>query len=160
MKYLPVVNISAYCMNIAQIGLTLYQLIYPPRKQHICVEPKLIVNKIVRPNMVLLSDNRRIRLHDIITPNTDSRSTDERQAAIYVMRQMSYKYVDKQVTIHNETNHLLGTTNADIVCANKTMKQWLMENNYAVREQRHVPTSWMEYMAQKHIKTPPVNIEC
>ena len=110
--------------------------------------------------MVLLSDNRRIRLHDIITPNTDSRSTDERQAAIYVMRQMSYKYVDKQVTIHNETNHLLGTTNADIVCANKTMKQWLMENNYAVRERRHVPNSWMEYMAQKHIKTPPVNIEC
>ena len=147
-------------MNIVQLGLTLYQMVYPPRKVYICAEPKLLVNKVLRPNMVLLSDNRRIRLHDIITPNTDSRSPDERQAAIYVMRQMSYKYVDKQVTIHNETNHLLGTTKADIVHANKTMNQWLMENNYAVREQRHVPPSWLEYMAQKHIKTPPVNIEC
>lgn len=160
MKYLPETNISAYCMNIVQLGLTLYQTVYPPRKVYICAEPKLLVNKVLRPNTVLLSDDRRIVLHDIIMPRTDSRSPDERQAAIYVMRQMSYKYVDKQVSLRNETKHWLGTTKADIVCANKPMKQWLIENNYAVQEPKSVPNSWLEYMAEIHIKTPPVNIEC
>lgn len=134
-------------MNIVQCCLSIYQAVYPSRKVYICREPKLLIHKVIRPNMVLLSDNRRVALHDIITPRTDSRSPDERQAAIYVMRQMSYKYVDKQVTLHNESKHLLGTVKADIACADKTMKQWLIENHYAVREHTPIPDSWLEYIA-------------
>ncbi len=134
-------------MNIAQCCLSIYQAINSSPKVHVYKEPRLLVHKVIRPNMVLLSDNRRVALHDIITPRTDSRSPDERQAAIYVMRQMSYRFIDKQVSLHNESKHLLGTVKADIACGDKTMKQWLIEHHYAVREHTPTPCSWLEYIA-------------
>jgi hypothetical protein len=138
-------------MNIFQCCFALYKIYR---------EPTFFVNRIStdvadktpykgyilhisRPDTIVMRTKnsmikKYVKIDGIHTPKINLNDNNERAAAIYAMKQMKYKFIEKYAVVDD--------TNGDVICGNENIKTWMLMNRIAVANNEPVPHNWIDYI--------------